>query len=168
VNERLSYRQGAINDLKQINELAKASYGQYSKILTPDNWQKLNGFLNDEKAFADLINTSFSFLCIADHVIAGMAFFITSGNPTEIYQEDWCYIRMVGVHPAYTGQGIAKRLTTLCIDKAKSLKEKTIVLHTSEFMDAARHIYESIGFTILKEIPPRLGKRYWLYKLDIS
>jgi uncharacterized protein (DUF1810 family) len=35
-------------------------------------------------------------------------------------------------------------------------------------MDAARHIYESLGFTILKEIPNRFGKRYWLYTLNIT
>jgi hypothetical protein len=35
-------------------------------------------------------------------------------------------------------------------------------------MHKARHIYESLGFTILREIEPRLGKKYWLYTLDIS
>jgi len=35
-------------------------------------------------------------------------------------------------------------------------------------MDKARHIYESLGFKILKEIVPRLGKKYWLYTLDLS
>jgi ribosomal protein S18 acetylase RimI-like enzyme len=56
----------------------------------------------------------------------------------------------------------------MCIDKAKQTKEKTIALHTSEFMDAARHIYESLGFKVLHEIAPRLGKKYWLYTLDLS
>jgi hypothetical protein len=35
-------------------------------------------------------------------------------------------------------------------------------------MDTARHIYESVGFKVLKEIDQRLGKRYWLYKLDLN
>jgi hypothetical protein len=34
-------------------------------------------------------------------------------------------------------------------------------------MDAARHIYESMGFTILQQIPDRLGKKYWLYTMDL-
>jgi ribosomal protein S18 acetylase RimI-like enzyme len=75
---------------------------------------------------------------------------------------------MVGVHPHYTGHGIARRLTEKCIEKAKELKEVTIALHTSEFMNAARHLYESMGFKVLREIPNRLGKRYWLYTLDIQ
>jgi ribosomal protein S18 acetylase RimI-like enzyme len=97
-----------------------------------------------------------------------MAFLLPSGNPTEIFENDWSYIRMVGVHPGYTGRGIARKLTEECIKLAGELNENIIALHTSEFMDAARHLYESIGFKRLKEIPNRLGKRYWLYTLDIA
>ena len=56
----------------------------------------------------------------------------------------------------------------MCIDIANRNGEKTIALHTSEMMDKARHIYESLGFTILREIDQRLGKRYWLYTLEIN
>jgi ribosomal protein S18 acetylase RimI-like enzyme len=168
LNGNLSYRQGCITDLAQMQALAVASYEQYATVLTPDNWQKLHAFLTDEKVFIDLIETSYPFLCISGNTIAGMAFLISSRHPTDIYEAGWCYIRMLGVHPAYTGQGIAKQLITLCIDKAKSLNEKVIALHTAEFMNAARHIYDSIGFTVLKELPLRLGKKYWLYTLDIS
>ena len=75
---------------------------------------------------------------------------------------------MVGVKPKYRGQAIAKTLTQMCIDFAKQSNEKTIALHTSEFMDAARHIYEGIGFKVLKEIPPLFGKKYWLYTLELN
>ena len=51
---------------------------------------------------------------------------------------------------------------------ARQNGENIIALHTSEFMDTARHIYESVGFKVLKEIDQRLGKRYWLYKLDLN
>jgi len=77
-------------------------------------------------------------------------------------------MRMVGVNPKHRGQGIAKTLTEMCIEFAKQSDEKTIALHTSEFMDAARHIYENIGFTVLKEIPLLFGKKYWLYTLDLN
>lgn len=61
-----------------------------------------------------------------------------SDNPTEIFDADWSYIRMVGVLPDYQGKGIAKQLTQFCIEYAKQSKEKVIALHTSEFMNAAR------------------------------
>lgn len=103
-------------------------------------------------------------------VIVGMAHIIPNGNPADIFKIEWSYIRMVGVNPKYQGQGqgIAKTLTQMCIYKAKQTNEKTIALHTSEFMDAARHIYESLGFKILQEIDQRFGKKYWLYTLDLN
>jgi ribosomal protein S18 acetylase RimI-like enzyme len=164
----LLYRLGAIDDLSQIKELANASYGQYATILTPENWNRLNASINDDKTFSELLEHSATFVCTDNEKVVGMAFLIPSGNGNDVFQDDWSYIRMVGVHPEYTGRGIAKKLTALCIQKAKYLQEKTIALHTSEFMDAARHVYEQIGFKVVKEIPPRLGKRYWLYTLDIS
>ena len=96
-----------------------------------------------------------------------MAFLVPSGNPTTIFPADWCYLRMVGVHTNHSGKGIGKALTKMCVDEGKSSGEKTIGLHTSEFMDGARHIYESIGFRQVRELEPHLGKRYWLYKLDL-
>ena len=35
-------------------------------------------------------------------------------------------------------------------------------------MGSARHIYEKMGFEILKEIEPRLGVKYWLYTLELK
>lgn len=164
----LLYRPSSIDDLNQIKELANASYGQYASVLTPENWNRLNASINDDKTFSGLLEQSVAFVCTDNEKVVGMAFLIPSGNATDVFQDDWSYIRMVGVHPEYTGRGIAKKLTALCIQKAKDLQEKTIALHTSEFMDAARHVYEQAGFKVLKEIPSRLGKRYWLYTLDIS
>lgn len=164
MNNALLFRPGSIHDLAPLMGLGQLSYGQYAQVLTPDNFVVLNRFLHDEKAWTQMISVSYPFVCEADGWVVGMAFLVPSGNPTDIYEPDWCYIRMVGVHPAYAGQGIGKKLTLHCIEKAKALQEKTIALHTSEFMDAARHIYEGIGFTVLREIQPRFGKRYWLYK----
>ena len=100
--------------------------------------------------------------------LIGMAYLVPSGNPTHIYPADWSYIRMVGVHPEYRGMGIAKRLTQMCVDHARQANEKIVGLHTSEKMDDARHIYESIGFKIDKELDTIYGMRYWLYKLELT
>ena len=89
------------------------------------------------------------------------------GNPTPAFQAGWCYIRSLAIAPEFQGKGIARKLTDLCIRRAIATGEQTIALHTSEFMDAARHIYEDMGFKRLKEIDPIFGKRYWVYTLDL-
>lgn len=162
----LSFRHGTTNDLQQFKELGIITYGQYEKLLG-ENWHKLGKMLSDTNTWTHLLKTSTPLVCEINNKIVGMAFLVSTGNPTDIYPEDATYIRMVGVHPDHTGKGIAKKLTWQCIDLAKQNGEKTIMLHTSEYMDSARHIYESCGFTILKEIPPRFGKKYWLYKMDL-
>ena len=161
------YRTASIKDKEQVKQLGLISYGQFANVLTPDNLEKLkSGIANDER-WIELLSKAKSFVCEHENKIIGMAFILPHGNPWDIFKAEWCYIRMVGVDPKYGGKGIAKTLTNMCIDHAKQSGEKTIALHTSEFMDAARHIYESLGFKILQEIEPRFGKKYWLYTLEL-
>lgn len=166
--KELRYRVGTINDVDQLQELGILAYGQFQSALTPDNWEIFNGNLVNKQKFIDILNIAKCFVCLDNDKIIGVAYIIPSGNPTDLFKTEWSYIRMVGVDPKYRGQAIAKTLTKLCIDHAKQSNERTIALHTSEFMDAARHIYESIGFKVLQEIPPLFGKKYWLYTLDLN
>lgn len=164
----LLYRVGTINDVDNLQELRIVAYGQFQNALTPDNWEIFNGNLQDKQKLIDILKIANCFVCVDNDKIIGVAYIIPSGNPTDLFKSEWPYIRMVGVNPKYRGQGIPKTLTQMCIDFAKQSNEKIIALHTSEFMDAARHIYENMGFTVLKEIPPLFGKKYWLYTLDLN
>ena len=164
----LSYRLGTKDDLKGIKSLALKSWSPFQKQLTAEHWNTLYKNISSDKTYEELLNQSISLLCIADDGnIIGMGFLVLSGNPTDIYLNEWSYIRFVSVDHKYAGQGIGKNLTQMCIEKAKEKGEKIIALHTSEMMENAIHIYESLGFKILRALENRLGKRYWLYKLDI-
>lgn len=163
-----TFRKGNIDDLNDLKQLAIKSWGQFKTVLTDENWQILSDNLNDDNTYKNLLENSDCIVCSTDeNKIVGMAFLVSRGNPTEIYDKDWSYIRFVSVEPMFSGNGIGRKLTEMCIEIAKSNSEKTIALHTSELMDNARHIYETLGFKILREIDQRLGKRYWLYKLDL-
>ena len=137
----LIYRTASLTDKDQLKFLGIISYGQFYNVLTPENYKTLNDNLNNDDKLIELISLSTCYVCLNEDVIVGMAHFIASGNPSDIFRPEWSYIRMVGVNPKFQGKGIAKTLTQMCIDKAKQTNEKTIALHTSEFMDAARHIY---------------------------
>ena len=165
----LTYRKGTRNDLNALKKLAVKSWEQFKPNLTNENWEKLYNSLTDERTYTELLEKSHCIVCTTDKdEIIGMAFLVPKGNPTEIYDSEWCYIRFLTVDPDFGGQGIGRKLTTNCIDTAKQHNEKAIALHTSELMDNARRIYESLGFEIVREIDQRLGKRYWLYKLDLT
>ncbi len=163
----LTYRQGSLADKDQLKHLGIISYGQYKPQMAPEHFEMMDRNLHNDENVAALINSSRCFVCLDGDRIVGMAYLVPSGHPWDVFEADWSYIRMVGVDPAYQGKGIARRLTLQCIDFAKQNNEKLIALHTSEMMDAARHIYESLGFERIREIPLRLGKKYWLYQLKL-
>lgn len=165
----MKFRKGHNGDLEQLRILGMASWKQFENVLTPDNWQKLFSNVSRKETYIELLAQSHCFVCEREGgAIIGMAFLVPSGNPTDIYPADWRYIRFVSVHPEFTGKGIGRQLTRQCVEIAKSNNEHTVALHTSEMMHTARHIYESLGFTILRELEPRLGKKYWLYTLALT
>jgi ribosomal protein S18 acetylase RimI-like enzyme len=165
----LTYRQGTKDDVQDLKKLAIKSWTPYQKELTDENWNSLKQTLSNDKTYEELLEQSDCIICVTDSDnIIGMAFIVPNGNPTDIYLKEWSYIRFVSVNPKFGGQGIGTKLTIKCIEKAKENGEKTIALHTSEMMSNARHIYERLGFKILREIDQRLGKRYWLYTLDLN
>jgi ribosomal protein S18 acetylase RimI-like enzyme len=165
----MNYRQGKTDDLKKLKELAINSWQQFRNELTDENWHTLYKNISNNQTFTDLLASSYCFVCETEHrEIIGMAFIVPSGKQHDIFEKEWAVIRFVTVNPAFGGQGIGKQLTEMCIEWAKQNNEKTIALHTSEIMNSARHIYENYGFTILREIEQRLGKRYLLYTLDIE
>ena len=164
----LKYREASLDELDQLLELNIISYTGFSEVLSAEKWEEFHKRLSNKDTLRELMQKAKIFVCTDGDMLIGVAYFMPNGNPTPLFSADWCYIRMVGVHPGYRGMSIGRKLTELCIAYARQTNEQTIALHTSEFMNAARHIYESLGFTILREIDPIFGKRYWLYTLDIS
>lgn len=164
----LTYTEGSLTDVPQLKSLGLDSYGIFQKVLTPDNWQILKGNLENESNIINLVNKAKTYICKDGERIVGMIYLVPNGNPADVYPAEWCYVRVLGVHPEYSGKGIARKLVQMCLDEAVKSGEQTMALHTSEFMNAARHLYEGIGFTILREIDQRFGKRYWLYTLDLN
>lgn len=167
MKENLIYRKANLSDFDKLKSLGIESYSEFSKVLTNTNWDKMNSFLESSENLTNLINQSTVFVCEKDSKIIGMIYLVPSGNPTELFQKDWSYIRFLGVNTKYRGNGIGKKLTDLCMEYAKKTNEKYISLHTSEFMDSARAIYEKRGFKKTKEIE-YLGKKYWIYLYELN
>jgi ribosomal protein S18 acetylase RimI-like enzyme len=162
------YRSGTANDKEQLQALGLVAYGPFRKVLTEENWNKLHQFLANPQTFSHLMQTSTCFICEINNELVGMSFLVSKGHPTDMFKAEWSYIRMVGVNPAFGGNGIGKKLTQMCIDYAKETNEEYIALLTSEFMNSARHIYENLGFEQLRELDIRYGKRCWIYFMDLK
>jgi ribosomal protein S18 acetylase RimI-like enzyme len=165
-NHNLTYRRANASDASNIVGLAVNAYQDYKAVLAPADWARMETNLANESLFIELLGKAAAFVCEIDNQLAGSIFLVPKGNPTTIFPADWSYIRLLSVDPKYRGLGIGRNLTQLCVQHAQATNETEVALHTSEFMDAARQMYEALGFKRDKELAPMYGKRYWLYKLS--
>lgn len=163
-----TFRRGNSDDINQIKKVTLHAYMQFRNVISNENARAWEVNLGNEMTYKELIHLGTCFVSEYKGKIVGCAFLIPHGKPFKWFQSDWAYIRLVAVHPDCKGKGIGKQLTQLCIDAATSAGEKTIALHTSEFQNAARHIYESMGFIKLMDLELMFGKQYYLYTLRLQ
>lgn len=157
-----------ISNKEELIQLGIVSYSEtFRKHFSEENFALFKKNIADKEMWLDLFRVSECFVCFHATKIVGVAYFIPSGNPWKFFDKEWSYIRLVAVLPEFQGNGIAKRLTIMCIEEAKKRNEKIIALHTSEIQNAARHIYEKMGFKILRPLDKIYGIQYWIYKYSL-
>ncbi len=164
-----SYRKADPGEWDKLRDLTLRAYGQHAQTLGQEGWLQMQKGLLQRETYTNLLSFATCFVCESEAALVGMVFLIPSGHPAFVFEKDWSYIRLLGVDPAHCGAGIGRRLTKMCVEEAQSKGERILALHTSEFQDAARHIYDSMGFRRMRELDPIYGKRYWLYlrRLDL-
>ena len=79
-------------------------------------------------------------------------------------------LRLLVIDPKARGQGLGHRLVAECIEHARALGYRKLVLWTQANLLAARHIYRQAGFTLLETEPHHsfgvdLVGEYWALKL---
>jgi|SRR5215212_1988353 len=165
---KLIPREEATEHIQAFKTLALKTYSQYFDRITPENVLLYKKTLDDVNLWTWLTNTAQAFVCMDAGELAGMAFMVPGGNPTDIFRKEWAYLRLVGVEPGHQGKGIAKTLTRMCVEQARATGEKNLALHTAEIQYSARHVYESLGFKKVMEIEPVYGLQYWLYLMELQ
>jgi ribosomal protein S18 acetylase RimI-like enzyme len=83
----------------------------------------------------------------AGELLGGVTYVCGPEDPySEELSDGEAGIRMLAVDPAHHGSGVGRALTLECIERARTSGRCCIVLHTGDWMAAAKHIYESLGF----------------------
>jgi len=82
---------------------------------------------------------------------------------------DTAGFRMLAVDPELQGSGAGRALTHACIDRARAEQRAAVVLHTTQYMERARAMYERLGFRRYQAVDIRFGSLDILgYRLELG
>jgi ribosomal protein S18 acetylase RimI-like enzyme len=81
-----------------------------------------------------------------DRVLGACTFVSDPSSPwLEWTEPNETQLRLLAVDPSARGRGIGQALVEACIERTRALG-RPMVLHTTQFMDAAPRLYERVGF----------------------
>ncbi|HMK96884.1 MAG TPA: GNAT family N-acetyltransferase [Acidimicrobiales bacterium] len=95
-------------------------------------------------------------VAVGPELLGCVTFVPDSSSPwAELLGPNEAGVRMLAVDPSAQGRGIGRALLTACIERARQLGRAGLFLHSTPWMEAAHHLYESAGFV-------RVPERDWL------
>ena len=153
-------------DAEAVNAVALAAFAQYEGVYS--DWETLT------RGVASMATLAASGTIIvaedaAGKIVGAVAYVGPYREPrAEFFAPEWPIIRMLVVDPAARGQGIGRRLTQACIDRARGEGAAVIALHTSPAMEVALALYLRMGFTMEQKVPDRFGVPYAVYLKELS
>jgi ribosomal protein S18 acetylase RimI-like enzyme len=106
----------------------------------------------------------------AGSVLGGVAFVEGPGPFANIAGEDEAEFRTLAVAPNGRGRGVGAALVSECLDRARGLGRRRVVLSTQPMMHAAHRLYERFGFVRVPERDwsPIEGTSLLVYVMDLE
>ena len=166
----LTIRDAKEEELPFIREQRVKAYEDHLAKIPQGHWQELKKAIlceADMEAGVDLIVAEYN-----GEVIGSVALFPAKIDAYDGKMEEVEYpeIRMLAVSPEARGKGAAKRLINECKTRAKAKGYQSIGLHTGEFMNEARNLYENLGFERVPEydfVPAEDGIKVLGFRLSL-
>lgn len=156
-------RNASADEFKVIGELMVHAYSTLEGFLKPDEHPHYYNTLSNigelqKKPGAELIVAISSTGEIDGAVVffGDMAQYGSSGTATR--EKNSAGFRFLAVSDKARGKGVGKLLTHACLDRARKLGLKQVIIHTTMAMLNAWKMYEKIGFKRSQELDFKQGE----------
>lgn len=86
---------------------------------------------------------------LSDEVVGALAYYDDYSSEVEdsdVELVNSAGFRVLAVSPQAQGAGVGAALTTWCIERARADGRAAVVLHTTDYMQAAQRLYRRVGF----------------------
>lgn len=147
----ISVRVAAEDDVESARRVLQAAYSEYESAFPSANWVT---YLRDILDLEGRADASELLVAELDGRVVGCVSYFPPGSkasyPSDAFSErwpdDWGAFRLLAVDPAARGHGVGRRLTDVCLDRARMAGAPALGLHTTAPMSIARAMYERMGF----------------------
>ena len=148
---KVSVRLARENEIEQAREVLRSAYSEFEVAFPASNWVP---YLEDILDLEGRATASELVVAERDGAIIGCVSYFPPGAKTsypsdsfsEHWPDSWSAFRLLAVAPAARGSGVGRRLTEVCIDRARERGAPAVGLHTTAPMAVARAMYERMGF----------------------
>ena len=159
----LELRTAARGEWDEADRVADAAFRDYER----EHPQWVDA-LRGERMMTKLGETAEVIVAMRGAEMVGACGYMAPGVPRyEFFPLEWSILRMLSVPRAHRGLGIGRALVKECIDRARRDRARVLGLYTSPMMRAAVPLYESMGFTRLRDLPPEMGVPCVIYTLEV-
>jgi GNAT superfamily N-acetyltransferase len=137
-------RPAAAREIPEIEAVTVAAYAEFRDRIPAAIF---DAYMGDMRRLADRWEEAEVLVAELNGRVAGTVTFYADASSEGLgLPKGWAGFRRLAVHPAMRGHGIGRLLTEKCLDTARRLAAPTVGVHTAAFMQAARSIYDQMGF----------------------
>ena len=147
-----------------VEQLVKEAYQEFRPLFTPDIWERwldnLSRAIHSEEGILLVVESA--------GILQGAVKFYPDASQAGLghWPPGSASMRVLAVRPGSRMRGYGWLLVTECLRLARELGVARIYLYTGVFMDAARRLYEKLGFVRAKEFDRDPGPI--AYRLDLG
>lgn len=139
------------SEFEEIGQLMVSVYSQLDGFPKQSEQPDYFRALADVGAFTLKPETALLVAVSAENKVAGALVYFDNmmyygSGGTAINEKNASGFRLLAVDPSFRGQGIGKMLAEECVRRAKERKHQYLIIHTTQAMEAAWHMYENMGF----------------------